>query len=454
VRGIEADPALDPPSGDGQNYDARKHCPGVGDTDDPTYATVRGTSFASPILGSVAAYLFAAVPGASVADVKRALLASRTDTQPGEALGNAGAGQVDAFAALLALADAKGKGDEVRRFLVDVSDGTADGNLRADRTGADVAESVPPGAGDGTLSMADVRAFRDAMLETMRLDALAAGDASFETRVKLDGSSDHRKRDLNRDGCLLTSAGMVAARGSQAACGAVDHDDRHFARFDFDGDGRVTAADLRILTDAMTRAGVDVVALEGHPIDQLSALVPTANGAGSVDVHVLLEGSTAEYRYLEVECGGPGAPLVRRVPDGVREVLCTIPVAGVPATVTVKVFGLTATERRPLVTRESVDGVVSNLRLGEDRWLSVDLPPDPPRDGGAGDAGQVDSGLVGCTYGMTCCPQSPYCIQDTNPQQCGGVCGCWLVGGQPGDPGTFCSPCTGANLAQGLCVRQ
>jgi alpha-tubulin suppressor-like RCC1 family protein len=179
-----------------------------------TYGVDSGTSFAAPFVTGVASFLFSLDPELTNAHVVQTLTSSAVPV--------AGAApMVDAFAAALALDGVRGY-DRVRRALLDVDDGSPDGNTRQDPF-TQVPAAGDPGdfgpLGDGRIDMRDFRRFRDALLQV----ANAPG-------TLLDGPADHPKRDLNLDG-------RVDTPGKENV----------FPRTDFNGDGTLDAADLEVL---------------------------------------------------------------------------------------------------------------------------------------------------------------------------------------------------------------
>lgn len=119
------------------------------------------------------------------------------------ALTPAGANLVDGFAAAMGI-DLLRKDKKLQKALVDVDDGTMDGNLRMkalpDDPDPDKFHASDGFRGDGKVNMRDFRVFRDAFLE-------AVGQTEF-----LDGPKNHFKRDLNEDGC--TPSGPVTPHPS------------------------------------------------------------------------------------------------------------------------------------------------------------------------------------------------------------------------------------------------
>jgi probable HAF family extracellular repeat protein len=124
---------------------------------------------------------------------------------------------IDAFAAALGIDLVTGDATKsIQRALVDVDDGSLDGNLRVDLlTDQAVTEIFTDDErrGDKQITMRDFRTWRDAYLQTIGPYLSGA-----ELGVALDGG-DHVKKDLNFNG-------VVAA-----------DDDHLYPRYDFNGDG-------------------------------------------------------------------------------------------------------------------------------------------------------------------------------------------------------------------------
>lgn len=177
----------------------------------PLYRRLSGTSMATPMVSGVVGYLLAlnpAFPSPTLTsnpmrDLLRATAVPSTGASP----------LVDAFAAAIEMDRASGN-DRVLRALLDVDDGTIDGNQRVDlRTGAAVLGEVE-GARDGRIDMRDFRRWRDQLLQV-------EGDVD----LLLDGAPSHPKRDLNEDGLVGTN-----------------EQENVYPRTDFNGDGRLSRA--------------------------------------------------------------------------------------------------------------------------------------------------------------------------------------------------------------------
>jgi hypothetical protein len=138
--------------------------------------------------------------------------------------------RVDAFAAFAGIDGLESvSGLPMQRRLVNVDDGTADGNLRKEPFSGTVATSSRPSS-DERVGMADFRAFRDAHLQLH-------GPTG---QVELDTDSTHVYKDLNRDGCV--GADAVTADGSPVYTGTSTPtclppavSENRYSQFDFNG---------------------------------------------------------------------------------------------------------------------------------------------------------------------------------------------------------------------------
>ena len=167
------------------------------------FALKSGTSMAAPEVTGLIAYLYALdpslpAPTLTANPVLDLLLQTAIPV-------SGGAPRIDAFGAVAAL------GDSVLKQLVDLDDGTLDGNQRIDALGQQVSQDL---RGDGLVDMADFRRFRDAVLQV---------EAS--PLLDLDGPSTDPKRDLNQDASVDPPAAEAV-----------------YARADFNGSGRVERA--------------------------------------------------------------------------------------------------------------------------------------------------------------------------------------------------------------------
>jgi subtilisin family serine protease len=186
------------------------------------YELFNGTSMAAPHVTGLVSYLITIDPTLSNAEIKELI---KENAVPVTDQTESPANRMDAFASALDIDFLRGT-DTVLRMLVDIDDGTADGNLRV-RPGTSTDFILDDadgdgGIGDGSIDMSDFRRWRDWFHQI---------DNTFETT--LDGSASHPKRDINGNGKL-----------EEAALEGID------PRGDFNGDGRLHP------TDAVPVAGV------------------------------------------------------------------------------------------------------------------------------------------------------------------------------------------------------
>ena len=228
------------------------------------YDIMTGTSMASPVVAGLATFLCALEPSLTNAEL-RELLADNA-----EPAGGGAADCVDAFASALDI-DRLRDGSPVLAMLLDLDDGSPDGNLRRDPETGDAVEDRDldgdGGEGDGRVDMSDFRCWRDAVLQ-------------LEGTGGLDGDAAHPKKDLNRDQDVGAAAdenlapradfngdGVISRTAARHVPGDVDaevtdlqllqrlFDDPHYAAADLpglidSGDLAVDPADLLAAPDA------------------------------------------------------------------------------------------------------------------------------------------------------------------------------------------------------------
>ncbi|MCD6282276.1 S8 family serine peptidase [bacterium] len=238
IRSTEAD--------DGTNYDESSNVgwwvrwrdgPGTGNPTDNDYATNSGTSFSAPYVTGLIAALWKLKPDLNVAQIRTLI------TDPDYSVPTSGGTKprIDAFAAAMGIDVLQGN-KLLQKSLVDVDDGTLDGNLRVDPFSGDVIITITTPAGDsrrgdGHITMRDFRAWRDAYLQ------VNGDDLPWE--VSLDGPSTHFKKDLNFDGAI----GEVAVSPPHPVDIPVPTaltnvpDENVYPRYDFNGDGEIAYGD-------------------------------------------------------------------------------------------------------------------------------------------------------------------------------------------------------------------
>ncbi|MBI1175922.1 S8 family serine peptidase [bacterium] len=193
-----------------------------------------GTSYAAPLVTGIASFLWSLEPSLSIFEMKQLLMGTNTtfEVQGGER-GNL----VDGFSAALDIDRLRAdyvlqqENFDRQRALVDVDDGTRDGNLRAAlmnfEKNPDQIHTADGRRGDGVINMKDFRAFRDAWLQVN-------GEDKY-----LDGPPMHFKRDLNFDGLVFdqpVSPPHPAPYNLRSTPGE-SLPEEIYSRYDFNGNG-------------------------------------------------------------------------------------------------------------------------------------------------------------------------------------------------------------------------
>jgi subtilisin family serine protease len=195
------------------------------------YGLMSGTSMAAPHVTGLVGYLLAVDPTLTHAEVRSLLIDN------GIAVAGGASDRIDAFAAAMDIDRINGD-DAVLRTLLDIDDGTPDGNQRrmvgsaADFLGEDA--DGDGGVGDGRVDMSDFRRFSDWLLQTEN----PAG-------LDLDGSASHPKKDVNGDSDV----------GSPA-------EENVYPRGDFNGDGRLSRTATRAVPGAVNATVSDLQVLQ------------------------------------------------------------------------------------------------------------------------------------------------------------------------------------------------
>ncbi len=195
-----------------------------------TYGRLSGTSMAAPLVTGLAGYLLAIEPNLTHAQIRSLLSANSVPVAGGAS------NRVDAFASALDIDRITG-GSGVLRMMLDIDDGTVDGNQRMSGSAPYTEEDADGdrGIGDGQVDMSDFRRYRDWVLQ---LYAQGAG-------LALDGDSLHVKKDVNGNGVV---EGVVG--------------ESKYPRGDFNGDGSLDPFAERYVPGAVADSVTDLEVLQ------------------------------------------------------------------------------------------------------------------------------------------------------------------------------------------------
>jgi Subtilase family len=230
------------------------------------YRSGSGTSYAAPFVTGLISYLFAADPNLSQSQIKSLLLDNGIIT-------TGASRRMDGFASLLAI-DALRGNKKFLKALLDVDDGTLDGNQRvligtsattsigSDGNNDGVDDTAPSAnlplelknsldyvfqtgneygpIGDGTIDISDFRRWRDWLIQSKN--------------TSLSGSTQHPKKDLNLDGVVKTGSS-----------GANVPEENVYPRGDFNGDGKLSdsATNPFPLSTSTAKTDLDVLVESG-----------------------------------------------------------------------------------------------------------------------------------------------------------------------------------------------
>ena len=273
------------------------------------YSITYGTSLAAPHVAGLAGYLYTLNPGLAdptrTSNPVRDLIVGTAIPVPGAA-----APRIDAYAAAH-----EAGGVRTLRMVVDIDDGTPDGNLRMDpESGTPFLDTDADGdgaQGDGQVDMSDFRRWRDAYLFL-----------SSPSGLQLDGADDHPKKDLNGSGDVdfisefffpfldLNGDNDVDPTAKAYLPGAVDadvtdlqvlqqlFDDIHYEAADLDGllesaDVALRPAKLQVAGAVEIRSSVTAPG-ENTPWDERIHSGREADGEGLHQIYTVPVGNSGE----------------------------------------------------------------------------------------------------------------------------------------------------------------
>ena len=318
-----------------------------------TYGFKSGTSMASPHVTGLIAYLLAVDPTLTHAEVRDLLTAN------GVAVAGGASDRIDAFASAMDIDRVQG-GDRVLRMLLDIDDGTPDGNQRVlvgtstDFVGEDA--EGDGGVGDGQIDMSDFRRFRDWLLQV-------EGTAG----LTLDGSSDHPKKDVNDNGEVETSAG-----------------ENLYPRGDFNGDGDLSRTATAYVPGAVDATVTDLAVLQSEFSDPnyVAGDLPGLLDSGDLEVwpRACLDRSDVATVESTVRAGDSEIATRTHAPTSPRQVYTlAVPAPGPTYTATIRALDASG---EPVFTSERVVAVEPGSDAFWDPRCTEEVPEPPDGERG------------------------------------------------------------------------
>lgn len=221
-----------------------------------SYFELSGTSMSAPHVTGLISYLYSVDSSLSHSDILD-LLTSNAVAIDGNG-GNA-SDRIDAYASVIDIDRINGNSAVLRRLL-DIDDGTPDGNQRLQRPGqsgtfVDEDFDNDGGIGDGNVDMADFRRWRDWLLQV-----------EDPTGLSLSGGPNHPKKDVNDNDQVGTPS-----------------EENLYPRGDFNGDGELSRQATRYVPGAVDAMVTDLDVLEqefsdpNYSASDLAGLVTSAD---------------------------------------------------------------------------------------------------------------------------------------------------------------------------------
>lgn len=297
------------------------------------YDYLPGTSFAAPQVTGLLGYLLALDASLTVTELRDmvATFADISDPAPAKQP----APRIDAFGSVIRVPGAL-------EALLDVDDGTADGNRRVvygpggsiRRIDAAFDAAEPIGA-DRTIDEADFRVYRDAFLDMCLVRTSSTGcNRPLTIGIAIDGGDGHPKRDHNRDGCA-----------PPRPCPTPEY---FFSRADFNGDGvsfpfRKNPVEIDGTVQELTDLGVLATRYQPAPAGQgwhappgqIENMLADLLTSGDIEVNVaglrLAGGAGLEVELID----GGASEFVMPIEESADSVTVMVP-AGRPVDITLR----------------------------------------------------------------------------------------------------------------------
>jgi len=228
------------------------------------YSVCSGTSMAAPHVTGLISYLYSldpSFPQATISSNPMLDLLQAVDISVDGGAQN----RIDAYASALQL-DAVNGNSKVLKALLDIDDGTPDGNQRLLLNSSTIYTNedanADGGVGDNRVDMSDFRRWRDWLLQVENSAAL-----------DLDGGAAHSKKDVNGNGTVDTAAA-----------------ENIYPRGDFNGDGVIARTGSRFVAGAINANKTDLQVLQHlftSDSNYKKAALPSLINSGDLEIYPL-----------------------------------------------------------------------------------------------------------------------------------------------------------------------